>query len=49
MVSGDGLWSGGGVGFVGEACNSICSSKRRRHDGRKKERKMGRQMKRNMN
>ena len=42
VVSGDGLCSGGGVRFVSEVCDSICSSKRRRHDGRKKERKMGR-------
>ena len=49
VVSDDGLCCGGGVGFIGEVCNSICSSKRRRHDGRKRERKMGRQMKRNMN
>ena len=49
VVSDDGLCCGGGVRFVGEVCDSICSSKRRRHDGRRRERKMGRQMKRNMN
>ena len=49
VVSDYGLSCGGGVGFVSEVCNGICSSKRRRHDGRRKERKMGRQMKRNMN
>ena len=49
VVSDDGLCCGGGVGFTGEVCNGICSSKRRRHGGRRKERKMGRQMKRNMN
>ena len=42
VVSDDGLCCGGGAGFVGEVCNSICSSKRRRHDGRRRERKMGR-------
>ena len=49
MVSDDGLCSGRGVGFVGEVCDSICSSKRRRHDGRRREKKIGRQMKRKMN
>ena len=49
VVSDDGLCCGGGVRFIGEVCDSICSSKRRRHDGRMKERKMGRWMKRNMN
>ena len=49
VVSDDGLHCGGGVGFISEVCDGICSSKRRRHDGRRRERKMGRQMKRNMN
>ena len=49
VVSDDGLHHGGGIGFVGEVCNGICSSKRRRHGGRRKERRMGRQVKRNMN
>ena len=49
VVSDDGLSCGGGVRFVSEVCNGICLSKRRRHDGRRKERKIGRQMKRNMN
>ena len=35
MVSDDGLCCGGGVRFVGEVCDSIFSSKRRRHDGKK--------------
>ena len=42
MVSDDGLHCGGGIGFIGVVCKGICSSKRRRHDGRRKERKMGR-------
>ena len=49
VVSDNGLCCGGGVGFIGEVCDTICSSKSRRHDGRRRERKMGRQMKRNMN
>ena len=49
MVSDDGLCCGGGVRFVGEVCDSICLSKMRRHDGRRRKRKIGRQMKRNMN
>ena len=49
VVSDDGLSCGGGVRFVSEVCNGICSSQRRRHDGRRKERNMGREMKRNMN
>ena len=49
VVSGDGLCCGWCVRFFGEVCDGICSSKRRRHDGRRRERKMGRQMKRNMN
>ena len=49
VVSDNGLCCGGGVGFVSEVWDSICLSKRRRHDGRRRERKMGRQMKRNMN
>ena len=49
VVSDDRLHCGGGVGFISEVCDSICLSKRRRHDGRRRERKMGRQMKRNMN
>ena len=42
VMSDDGLCCGGGVGFIGEVCDSISSSKRRWHDGRRKERKMGR-------
>ena len=36
MVSDDGLHHGGDIGFVSEVCNSVCLSKRRRHDGRKR-------------
>ena len=48
MVSDDGLCREGGVGFVGKIGNSISSFKRGRHDGRRRERKMGRHMKRSM-
>ena len=43
MVSDDGLCCEGGIGFVGEVGDSISSFKRGRHDGRRRERKMGRQ------
>ena len=49
MVSNDGLHHGGGIGFAGEACKGICSSKRRRHGGRRKERRIGRNVKINVN
>ena len=49
VVSDDGLCCGGGIGFISEVCDSISSFKRRRHDGRRRKRKIGRQMKRNMN
>ena len=48
MVSDDGLCHEGGIGFIGEVGDSISSFKRGRHDGRRRERKMGRQMKRSM-
>ena len=48
MVSDDGLCCEGGIGFVGEVGDSISSFKRGRHDGRKRERRMGRHMKKSM-
>ena len=48
VVSDDGLCRGGGIGFVSEVGGSISSFKRGRHDGRRRERKMGRQTKRSM-
>ena len=48
VVSDDGLCCEGVVGFVSEVGNSISSFKRGRHDGRRRERKMGRHMKRSM-
>ena len=48
MVSDDGLSREGGIGFVGKVGNSISSFKRGGHDGRRRERKMGRQTKRSM-
>ena len=48
VVSNDGLSREGGVGFVGKIGDSISSFKRGRHDGRRRERKMGRHMKRSM-
>ena len=35
VVSGDGLCCGGGVGFVGEVCDGICSSKWWKSEGKK--------------
>ena len=47
VVSDDGLCRGGGIGFVSEVGDSISLLKGGRH-GRRKERKMGRHMKRSM-
>ena len=48
MVSDDGLSREGGIGFVSKIGDSISSFKRGRHDGRRRERKMGKHMKRSM-
>ena len=48
VVSDDGLCREGGIGFIGEVGDSISLFKRGRHDGRRRERKMGRHMKRSM-